>query len=194
MTSVSCAVEGDLDEAVARRLLEHVGLDAGPVYGRMGKEHIERSIGGYANAARRNPWFVLVDLDSDAPCGAALISAWLPHPPALLAFRVAVRAVESWILADRSNLAHFLRVSRDVVPRGVDALRDPKLTLVNLARRSNARNLREGLPPRAGSGRAIGPLYVTELSGFVTAQWDVDAAAVGSDSLARCLSALQALG
>lgn len=46
MTVVSCAVEGDLDEAVARRVLEHVALQSGTVYGRMGKQHLRRSIGG----------------------------------------------------------------------------------------------------------------------------------------------------
>jgi hypothetical protein len=94
-----------------------------------------------------------------------------------MAFRVAVHEVEAWLLADRANLARFLSVSRDILPRTVDEIRDPKATLVQIARRSRSRTIREGVPPRASSGRAIGPLYVTELSRFVQNRWDIDAAA-----------------
>lgn len=194
MTVVRCAVEGDLDEAIARRLLEHSALEPGKVYGRMGKQHLRQNIGGYANAARHTPWLVLVDLDDEAPCGGELVEAWMPDRPAMLALRVAVREVEAWLLGDRTGIARFLNVSRDIVPRSPDALVDPKTSLVNIARRSRTRAVREGLPPRPGSGRSIGPLYVTELSRFVRDHWDVDAATTQSSSLARCLAALTALG
>lgn len=193
MISVSCAVEGDLDEAVARRLLRHAQLQAGTVYGRMGKSHLRLSINGYAAAARHSPWFVLVDLDNDEPCAGSLVSKWLPDRPVKMALRVAVHEAEAWLLADRVNIARFLSVSRDRVPRGVDGVADPKAALIQIAKRSRVRALREGLPPRAGGGRSIGPLYVTEISRFVKDHWDVDAAAAASDSLARCLVALRAL-
>lgn len=190
MTTVSCAVEGDLDEVVARRLLNHAALAAGTVYGRMGKQHLRNCIAGYAQAARYKSWFVLVDLDDEACCGAALVTAWLPEPPPLMKLRVAVREAEAWLLGDRVNLARFPNVSRALVPRDPDDLGDPKATMVGIARRSRTRATREGLPPREGSGRSIGPLYVAELARFVQAHWDIEAAAQGSDSLARCLRAL----
>ena len=194
MTVVSCAVEGDLDEAIARRLLNHAALDPGKVYGRMGKPHLRENISGYASAARRSPWFVLVDLNGEAPCAAQLVATWLPDRPTLMLLRVAVREVEAWLLGDRANLARFLQVSQAIIPRGPDSLPDPKRTLVGIARRSRSRAIREGVPPRDGSGRAIGPLYVTELARFVREQWDVDAATSASSSLARCVRALSALG
>jgi hypothetical protein len=190
VTTVSCAVEGDLDEAIARRLLDHCALDAGAVYGRMGKSHLRESIHGYAFAARRGPWFVMVDLDEEAACAGELVAAWLPDPPTLLKLRVAVREAEAWLLGDRANLARFLNVSRDLIPRNPDAVSDPKAMLVGIASRSRTRATREGLPPREGSGRSIGPLYVAELARFVRSPWDVDAAAAESVSLARCLRAL----
>lgn len=104
--------------------------------------------------------------------------------------RVAVREVEAWLLGDRANLAHFLNVSRALVPRNPDDLSNPKATMIGIARRSRTRATREGLPPREGSGRSIGPLYVSELARFVQARWDIDAAAAASSSLARCLQAL----
>ena len=193
MTVVSCAVEGDLDEAIARRVLRHVGLDSGRVYGRMGKQHLRQSIDGYAHAARHHPWFVLVDLDEEFSCGGELVATWLPDRPPMLTLRVAVREAEAWLLGDRTNLARFLNVSRDLIPHNPEGLGDPKSLLVEIARRSRTRSLREGLPPRLDSGRSIGPLYVTELSRFVSDHWDVDAAASMSNSLARCLNALAAM-
>lgn len=192
MTIVSCAVEGDLDEAVLRRLLDSAALNCGPVYGLMGKQHLERRIEGYAAAAKRAPWVVLVDLDDD-PCAAGLVASWLPSPPLLMRLRVAVREVEAWLLADRRTLARFLSVSLDLVPRAPDAVEDPKRTLVDLARRPRSRSISDGMAPRPDSGRSIGPLYVAELSRFAREHWDIDAAAGSSDSLARCMKALRSL-
>lgn len=189
MTVVSCAVEGDLDEVVARRMLDHVGLTCGPVYGRDGKDKLRRDVGGYASGARFHPWFVLVDLDADE-CAAGLVAEWVPVMPPLMHLRVAVREVEAWLLADRRHIAEFLGVSHHRVPGAPEAVVDAKQQVVNLARRSRRRATREGVPPRPGSGRTIGPLYVTEMSRFVRDAWDIDAAAQASESLRRCLAAL----
>lgn len=131
MTAVSCAVEGALDEVMVRRLLSHVGLPCGPIYGGEGKDHLRRSVRGYARGARHGPWFVLVDLDDDHPCASALVNEWLPAMPARMRLRVAVREVESWLLADRVGIAGFLSVSRDRIPREVDDIRDPKASVIS---------------------------------------------------------------
>jgi hypothetical protein len=112
----------------------------------------------------------------------------------LMRLRVAVREVEAWLLADRTGIAGFLSVSRDRVPRTVDELPDPKASMISIASRSRRRAIREGLPPRMASGRAIGPLYVSELSRFATEAWDVDAASTVSPSLFRCIRSLRTLG
>lgn len=194
MTTVSCAVEGALDEVIARRLLAHVGLACGSIYGGEGKQHLRRSMRGYARAALRAPWLVLVDLDHEHPCAAALVGEWLPQVPTLMRLRVAVREIEAWLLADRVGIAAFLSVSRDRIPRSVDELVNPKSLMINVASRSRRRAIREGMPPRAASGRSIGPLYVTELSRFVREHWDVDEAALASSSLCRCIRALRTVG
>lgn len=167
MTTVSCAVEGALDEVIARRLLAHVGLVCGPIYAGEGKQRLRRRIRGYAHGARRDPWFVLVDLDHEHACAAALVDEWLPQVPALMRLRIAVREVEAWLLADRAGIATFLSISRDRIPRKVDELDDPKSLMISVASRSRRRAIREGVPPRAASGRSIGPLYVSELSRLV---------------------------
>ena len=65
---ISGAVEGDVDEAVVRRLILHVGAEPGPIHGKRGKGHLRRNLPGYNQAARYGPWVVLVDLDHDAEC------------------------------------------------------------------------------------------------------------------------------
>ncbi len=69
---ISGAVEGDVDEAVLRRLAEQVGAAIGPVHGKKGKQFLLRRVHGYNNAARFGPWVVLVDLDQDADCAPHL--------------------------------------------------------------------------------------------------------------------------
>ena len=189
------AVEGDLDEAVLRRLLEHVGAIPGTIYGRQGKGLLRRSIRGYNNAARSIPCAVLVDLDR-CECAPALVNAWLPQPQPLMRLRVAVRQVESWLMSDRDRLARFLSVGRTRVPSRPETEISPKLTLVNLARHSRQRAIREDMVPRQGSGTSVGPAYTSRLIQFVEnvrAGWRPHVAAAVSDSLNRCIQSLQEL-
>ena len=74
---VSAATEGNVDEAVVRRMILEVGAQPGPVYGKNGKRHLRERITGYNNAARFSPWIVLIDLDHDAECSPPLRSHWL---------------------------------------------------------------------------------------------------------------------
>jgi hypothetical protein len=80
------------------------------------------------------------------------------------------------------------------VPQHPDELDNPKQQLVHLARRSHRRAIREDLVPREGSGRAVGPLYTTRMIEFLqdrNSGWRPAQAALGSDSLARCVSRLR---
>ena len=107
----SAAVEGPTDEAVLRRVIEHHGATLGTVYGKAGKSALLRQLRGYNQAAGMQPWIVLVDLDHDADCAPPARARWLPQPAPNMLFRIAVREVESWLLADREALASFLGVA-----------------------------------------------------------------------------------
>ena len=131
--AISAAVEGTLDEAVVRRLVRHAGAHAGTVYGKNGKPFLKERIGGYNNAARHAPWIVLVDLDSDHDCAPPLRAAWLPHPAPQMCFRVAVRAVEAWLMADAERLAAFIGVARRRISADPEREENPKRAMVNLA-------------------------------------------------------------
>ena len=49
--TILCAVEGIVDEAVARRLVREVGANPGAVYGKKGKAHLRGRLSGYNQAA-----------------------------------------------------------------------------------------------------------------------------------------------
>jgi hypothetical protein len=114
-----------------------------------------------------------------------------------MCLRVAVRAVEAWLLADAERLATFLYIPRHRVPTLPDAEADPKATLVRLARRSRSRLIRRDMVPRMGSSARVGPGYAGRIVEFVTATasrgWRPAVAAEHSDSLRRCLDALRGL-
>lgn len=190
---ISVAVEGDLDEAIVRRVARCAGIWVRRVHGKKGKAHLREHIQGYNNAAHFCPWLVLVDLDRDADCAPPLRSEWLPQAAQGMCFRIAVREAESWLMGDRERLARFLAVPKARIPSNPEAEIRPKQTLVNLARSSRRRSVREDMVPRQRSGRSVGPLYVSRITEFVmdvNNGWRPKIAAEVCDSLARCVESL----
>lgn len=190
---VSCAVEGAIDEAVLTRLLAHCQLTRGPLHVKRGKPKLRTKLEGYNNAARFGLWVVLVDLDGDAECVVDFVRDWLPAPSPGMRFRVAVRQVESWLLADRERLAEALGVRRGLLPTHPESVPDAKREMVNIARRSRTPVVREEMVPRSGSGRSTGPAYPARLIEFVLTRWRPEIAAQRSESLERCLRRLREL-
>lgn len=193
---ISSAVEGVVDEAMVKRLIVKAGGEIGPIYGKVGKSLLKQRISGYNNAAHHQPWIVLVDLNQEADCPPPLKAVWLPNPGPFMCFRVAVREVESWLLADRERFASFFKVRILDVPVAPELLDDPKNEVVELSRRSRSRDIRLDMVPRPGSGRKVGPAYVSRLIEFISDPqkgWRPERAAQASESLNRCLVRLREL-
>jgi hypothetical protein len=191
--SVSLAVEGPTDAAVIARLLARCGLEVAAVYGQEGKARIDSSLSGYNQAAAFGPWVVVRDLDNDAACAADLAADLLPQPAQWMRFRIAVRSVESWLLADASTLAGFLRVKKARVPVKPDLITNPKLALVNLARQSTRPAIVYDMVPKKGVSSTVGPAYSARVIEFASKHWQIDAAMRNSDSLRRCVLRVQEL-
>lgn len=181
----SAAVEGPTDEIVLRRVVESCGAALGSVFGKQGKDSLLKQLHHYNQAANFSPWIVLIDLDQDADCAPTARAVWLAAPTPYMHFRIAVRAIESWLLADRQSLAAFLSISEAHIPADPESLTNPKEMMVNLARKSRRRILREEMTPRPGSGRTVGPAYTSRLIEYAQTHWRPDVALHRADSLSR---------
>lgn len=189
---VTLAGEGYVDVLVLERLADKLGLSGVIQYDCGGKPALHRRLPGFNAAAARSPWVVLADLDQE-PCAAEHVRELLPHPERLMVLRLAVRAVEAWLMADAAALAAWLRVTPARVPGAPDQLENAKQSLVNLARSSRSSALRQDIVPRAGSGRTVGPAYSSRVGEFVTDHWDPERAAGSSDSLRRAVTRIGSL-
>jgi hypothetical protein len=188
---VNIAVEGPSDEPVIRRIVKHVGLSVGYVYIAKGKDKLDKKLSGYNNAARFEPWLVLRDLDTDAYCAPELMKKLLSNPAAKMNFRIAVRSIEAWLLADHEGLSQFLKVSTGKIPNQPDKIKDPKKKLVELANLSPKNAIKKDMVPKIGNHVVVGPGYLSRVSEYALHFWQPARAAKKSDSLCRCIKALE---
>ena len=190
MQSVCVATEGLIDTIVVRRICQEIDLGISAVYGERGKDSLDGALRGYNAAARHGSWLVLRDLDTDAECAPSLKEQLLATPAPGMVFRFAVREVESWLIADMHSFARFFSISPGRISGDPESIRRPKEYLVNLARRSRSRTIRDDVVPRDGSKARVGPGYTGRVIEFVSTAWSPRAASVRSDSLKRCLDRL----
>jgi hypothetical protein len=189
---VNMVFEDILSGAVLSKLLAHAQQNyiVGFSYPSGGFGWIKKRINGFNHAAKGMPYLILTDLDVNE-CPPVLIRGWLNgplHPN--LAFRVAVRTVESWLLGSRESFAAFLGVQENRIPLNVDEIPKPKEFVVNLARRSRKRDIRADLVPEEGSTAKVGRNYNGRLMCFVESSWDPSVAGARSPSLRRAIDAL----
>ncbi len=138
--------------------------------------------------------FILTDLDT-AECACSLIRSWFSIPkneevilPLQFIFRVAVREIESWIIADHEAWAAFIGIPASNFSQQPDQLDDPKRHLLNVIRKKGRKKIhREMLPQGAAQ---IGPRYNEILCDFVDRLWEPERAAKRSPRLDRALKAL----
>lgn len=189
---INLAVEDPLSETVARRIIEQdpqQRFAIGYCYCKGGYGYLKRTIPGFNNAAKGTPFLVLSDLE--AACPPIQINNWLSAPiHHNLLFRIAVREVESWVLADRTGFASFLGISKNLIPRNTDEIEHPKEYLIGLAKGSRKRILREAIVPKPNSTATIGPDYNAVLSSFVNNSWNITEALENSESLRRAVNAI----
>lgn len=190
---VGLVFEDALQEAVLEKILNHFG-DRYWITSkdrRGGRSRIQNKIKDYNQAAKYSRYIVLIDLDTNE-CAPSLITEWLGDQvlEEKILIRVAVRSVESWLMADGINLAEFLRVNRSKFNQNPDDLVRPKVFLIDAARRSRNRTIREGIVP-PNQFRQIGPNYNALLTEFVQDCWNVEEAIRNSESLSRFVKRLK---
>lgn len=192
MAYFSLAGEGALDLLVARKIVAFADHQVFAQYDKGGKNNLDRNLKGYMNASRVGPWLILRDLDQDA-CPLAVLDSIaadrVAFPNCLL--RICIRSVESWLLADKAGFSLFFGVSSARIPPVPDALQDSKGALLDVVSHARNRNLRDGVLPRNGSGRRVGPEYNAVMAAYVEGAWSVQRARANSDSLHRAVASVE---
>jgi hypothetical protein len=196
-------VEDAPSAAVARKLVaarnthsdhDFVFRDGFPAVMR-GYGAIKNKCKAFLNMARAGSHtFILTDLDT-AECACTLIRDWFAIPqsdplnlPSPCIFRVAVREVESWILADHSAWAEYIGIPAVNFSTQPDQLDDPKQHLLNVIQKKGRKKIHREMLPQGTAH--IGPRYNEVLCDFVDSSWLPERAAENSPSLDRALKAL----
>ncbi len=161
-----------------------------------GSGQIKKKCGAFLKMATDAGQYTLVLTDLDTTeCPATLINNWFyegknrtPSLPPQIIFRVAVREVEAWLMADKEEFAKFFGISSANFDDAPEKLPDPKQFFLNVLRRkAKKKKIKDMLP--TGSAH-VGPEYNETLCEFIKTVWSVDRACSRSPSLQRALSAL----
>jgi hypothetical protein len=195
MRYVHLATEDVLSEAVGLKLIATFlrGFEVGLTLGKNGNCYLKSKMAAYCDIAKREPFLLITDLDNTA-CAPSLMSSWLGHinPPKNFMFRVAVREVEAWLLADQVAIKPLLGKQHTKVPRNPDSIPNPKEFLLNLAREA-PRDVRRDLLAEHGAIASQGMGYNQRLCDYVNTSWSPTQAAQRSESLCRVIQRLEHL-
>lgn len=192
MIILNFVFEDDLSEAVMIKIAKHFGdkFYIGNSYNGQGFGYIKTNINGFNQAASSVPFFVLTDLDNHE-CPPTLISNWLKrkkHPNLL--FRVAVREVEAWLLADKAGFSRFTGINIQSLPSNPESFLNPKKTLIDIIQKSKKRSIKNDILPISNNA-SVGPNYNGRLIEFVNSIWSIERAKINSQSLQRTMKCLQ---
>lgn len=181
---INALVEGRLDGEVLRRLCADIGLPTGELVIRDARgSPFWSDAKRYNQAARHQTVLGLADLENK-PCAQAALEALGESRAPRFCLRLAVRMVESWLMADKEALSAYLSVPERSLPDRPDEVDHPKRHLVALASRSRKRAIRDGVGTPA-AGAIVGPLYVPAMREFVRNAWRPARARQSSPSLER---------
>jgi hypothetical protein len=183
---IPALVEGHLEERVLAVLWRQLGKADKPIVIRNARgspfwSHARR----YNEAGRHQVLVGLGDLEQIACATAAFEQLGRPLSQGFK-LRLAQRMIESWLMADRHEFADHLGVRVAEVPEHPDLVAHPKRAVVELARCSRKRRVRDAVLP-SGAG-FVGAEYLPFMSSFVSDRWSVNRASANSPSLERaCL-------
>jgi hypothetical protein len=193
LQQISLATEGLDDQAVALKLCAKLSIPVKASCQAAGKSRLEPKLPAYNQAAALGSWLQLRDLDFDTACPGTLCENLVINKSRNLVLRTPVRSIESVLLADRESMAGFFQISKSLIPANPDHLDHPKHDLVNLARRSRNRRVREAMVRPVGMSTPVGPAYTATIIEFVIKNGDPQQASLASASLRRCFEALRRL-
>lgn len=167
MTAIYIATEDVLSEAVADRLIEeeNQGIYVSVRVRNQGSGYLKKNIRSFTEIAHKIPLLLITDLDR-TECPATLIDDWCGKTvlPKTFLFRIAVREIEAWLLADRKGFSTFSGVPIDRIPNNPESLDDPKQTLLNIVKQYGKRSVKADIVSTSYSSAKIGIAGVAPIS------------------------------
>ncbi len=186
MTPIAIATEDELSEAIALRLIAELRSPHCITHRlrRGGSGYLRSKMNNWRQMAEHQVMMVLTDLDR-ASCVVEFRDGWLASQslPESLLLRVAVREVESWVLADHEAVRQLIG-SRGVLPVAPDEVPDPKQVLLRLAKHA-PKEVRQEMLKTINGQLSQGLGYNACLTHWVGTAWSPQRAAERSPSLAR---------
>lgn len=186
MMPVALATEDILSEAIGLRLLAELPTPVTPnlLLCKGGFGYLRSGMNKWRQLAQHQTVLILTDLDQVA-CPVELKAQWLGKKPlpANLMFRIAVREIESWVLADHEAMRKLIG-KKGTLPPEPDTLPDPKQHLLKLAKLA-ARPVRQDLVKEAGAVASQGIGYNQRLTAWISSDWSPERASQRSPSLQR---------
>ena len=193
MRAIALATEDELSEAIGLRLIAESPFHEADVLPlrRNGSGYLKSKVESWRQLAGQQVVLLLTDLDQ-IDCPVALRNEWLgtrPVPDRLL-LRIAVREIESWVLADHDAMRKLIG-DRGKLPPAPDELGDPKAFLLNMVRKYAPRDVKQDLLAERGAMASQGLGYNRRRVAWVKSDWSPDRAAARSPSLLRARQALR---
>ena len=197
MRKIAVVAEDKLTQAVLHKCISDFlpGFSIVRTEVKGGRGNVQRELRAYASLAQVMPVLIGVDLDADE-CASKLIAGWKSRygTHQSLIIRVAVREIESWVIADRKRIAKLINANSDTIIFSPDDLGDPKNYFLEAVQKTASIDLRNDLIPRNyNKYPRIGPAYNLQMCKFVELRWRPHVAMRRSDSLARAVRAIQSL-
>jgi hypothetical protein len=192
MIPIAVATEDELSEAIALRLISELKRPHHVTHAlrRNGFGYLQSKMDSWCQMAEHQIMMVLTDLDQ-ANCLVEFRDQWLadrPLPTSLI-FRIAVREVESWVLADHQAMRELVG-KKGVLPTQPDALPDPKQALLGLGKTA-PKSVRDDLIRTIDGQLRQGVGYNARLKHWINTAWSPERAAERSPSLFRARIRIQ---
>lgn len=193
------AVEDELSEVVALKLLEGKLNLAPQVMGKKLKGHLtgnaylKNNVKKFCSIAQNGGKILIItDLDSTV-CAPELIKDWFGTTltPDKMLFRVVVRSIEAWIMADKFVFAQFLGIDVVNIQNSVEHYPRPKQHLLQIAEKAKDREVREAVVAKKGTLSIQGLGYNECLSKFINNHWCPIRASENSPSLKKAITRLE---
>ena len=166
MRYVSAVWEDELSGEVVKKIIRGLDLkvEINPVFSRTtgkpsGIGYIKKNWNSFYKSSLNNPFIILADSDSFI-CGPSLKKDWrVPYSSPNFLFQVAVREVESWILADTVSFLSYFKIPAQLktkFPSDIDSIADPKGFLINIVRYTKDAGYKRLMIPADGSTAKVG--------------------------------------